>query len=279
MFLSLFTLLIAMSSVQFGASLARGLFATLGPTGATTWRLGLAALLLLLAMRPWKKPLAPQQLTAVLRYGAALGVMNITFYLALARIPLGIAVALEFTGPLALSLFHSRRLSDVTWALLAALGLLLLVPWHGHSDLDPFGVLMALLAGAAWAFYIVYGQRASHLMEGPQASSLGMAVAALLALPIDFLDPSASLWHPEYLWVIAGVAFFSSALPYSLEMVALKRLPARTFGILMSLEPAIATLMGWLFLQEYLAPRDLLAIGCIVTASLGSTLAARNSHG
>ncbi len=265
-----------MLSIQFGASLARGLFGVFGPNGATAWRLGLAALMLFLAVRPWRSPLLAEQRAPLLRYGCALGVMNLTFYLALARIPLGIAVALEFTGPLALSLYYSRRPSDLAWALLATTGLALLIPWQGHSGLDPWGVFFALLAAAAWAAYIVYGQKASQLMPGPRAASLGMLIAALVVWPVALTDPSVSLWHPEYLWPVLGVAFFSSALPYSLEMISLKRLSPATFGILMSLEPAIATLMGRLFLQEYLGSKEMLAIGCIMLASLGSTLTSRH---
>lgn len=271
MFVALITLFIAMSSIQFGASVAKGLFPALGPTGMTTWRLLLAALILLCVWRPWRQKISRQEVIMLVPYGAALGVMNITFYLALARIPLGIAVALEFTGPLAVAIFTSKRSRDYVWALLAGLGLVLLFP-RNESTLDPVGILLALVAGGCWAGYIIFGHKAGKAINGGRAAALGMAVAAMFALPVGLIDRGTDLWQPSLFLSALLVAVFSSAIPYSLEMIALKRLPANTFSILMSLEPAIATLMGWLFLKEILSPIELTAVGCIIAASLGSAL-------
>lgn len=271
MALALITLFIGMASVQFGASIAKGLFPLLGATGATSWRLFLAALILLVVWRPWRQKITRQELKLILPYGAALGLMNVTFYVALSRIPLGIAVALEFTGPLAVAIFTSRRPRDFVWALLAALGLVMLFPTP-QSQLDPFGMVMALVAGACWAGYIIYGQKAGAVINGGRAATLGMVVAMLVALPIGLVDRGTQLWQPSLLVMAFLVAIFSSAIPYSLEMIALKRLRANTFSILMSLEPALATLMGWLFLKEILSPVELMAVGCIIAASLGSAL-------
>lgn len=275
--LAIITLLIGMASVQFGASMAKGLFPVLGPTGATTWRLLIAALILVVVWRPWRQRITRQELRLILPYGLALGFMNVTFYLALARIPLGIAVALEFTGPLSVAIFTSRRPRDFIWAALAGIGLFMLFPTT-DSQLDPFGIAMALAAGGCWAGYIIYGQKAGAALNGGRAAALGMVVAMLVALPVGLVDRGLGLWQPSVMWIALLVGIFSSAIPYSLEMIALKRLRANTFSILMSLEPAIATLMGWLFLKEILGPLELLAVGCIIAASLGSALTSQKSR-
>lgn len=269
--LSLVALVAAMVSVQFGASLAKGLFPALGPEGTTICRCGLAALMLLALRRPWREPLSRPALVAVALYGASLGLMNLLFYLSIARIPLGVAVALEFTGPLSVALFASRRARDLAWVVLAAVGIALILP---RSDsprhLDPVGVSLALGAGACWALYIVLGQRAGKAVPGGAASALGMSVAALVVAPFGIARAGARLLDPS-LWPLAlAVAVFSSALPYSLEMHALRRLPARTFGVLMSLEPALAALAGLVVLRERLTVAQGAAIACIMAASLGS---------
>lgn len=274
---SLILLLTAMASIQFGATLSRSLFPLLGATGATTWRLLLAATILLLIWRPWRFSYSPQQRRGILYYGLSLGFMNLCFYLALERIPLGIAVALEFTGPLTVALISSKRPRDLFWALLATLGMGLILPLHAESQLDPVGVFMALLAGLCWAAYIILGQKTSEQNHAGRAAALGMLVAALVTLPFGLVSKGPDLWQPILLPMALMVAVFSSALPYSLEMMALKRLPSHTFSILMSLEPAIATLMGWLFLQEILAPQESVGIGLIMLASFGSAWYARAS--
>jgi inner membrane transporter RhtA len=268
--------LAAMSTIQFGASLAKGLFPVLGAQGTTALRLGFATLILLAVWRPWRKPLTRRELVAVAVYGAALGGMNLTFYLALARIPLGIAVAIEFTGPLAVAILSTRRALDFLWALLAIAGILLILPLSESSQaLDPLGVVWALVAGTCWALYILFGQRASTEVHGGTATSLGMATAALLVIPFGVAHAGPALLDVS-LWPVGlGVAVLSSALPYSLEMIALKALPTRTFGILMSLEPALAALAGLVILKEQLTLVQWLAIACVILASAGSAATAR----
>lgn len=268
---SVLILCAAMLSIQLGASLAKTIFPVLGPMGVTTLRIGFAALILVLIARPWKRAYSKDELQKVAIYGVALGVMNLFFYLALQRIPLGIAVALEFTGPLSVALWTSRKKLDFLWAFLAAAGIYFVLPMSSATAaLDPVGVLYALAAGACWGMYIICGQKLSHSLPSKIAASMGMLVAALVSLPFGIFSTGTALLEFEH-WPIAfAVAILSSALPYSLEMVALKALPAKTFGILMSLEPALAALSGFLFLKEYLGVAQMLAIGCIIIASLGS---------
>ncbi|MBZ4417467.1 threonine/homoserine exporter RhtA [Myxococcus sp. RHSTA-1-4] len=265
------TLLVAMSSIQAGASVAKRLFPLVGAQGATALRLFFAALMLLAFWRPWRQTLTRKELLAVAVYGAALGGMNLTFYLALERIPLGIAVAIEFTGPLAVALLSTRRPIDFVWAFLAMAGILLILPLSETSKaLDWMGVFWALVAGTCWALYILFGQRAGASVHGGTATSLGMAMAAVLVCPLGVAHAGRGLLDVSLLPMALGVAVMSSALPYSLEMIALKRLPARTFGILMSLEPALAALSGLVFLREQLTLIQWAAIGCVILASAGS---------
>lgn len=276
MLIAISSLLVAMASIQGGASLAKSLFPRIGPEGATLLRIGLAAALLSAIFRPWRKPLAPGSLLPLLAYGGSLGAMNLTFYLALERIPLGIAVALEFTGPLAVAFLASRRWPDLLWATLALCGILMIAPHTaGPAALDPAGISFALGAGAFWALYIIFGRRAGSAVSGAQASALGMIVAALVALPFGVVDAGARLLDLSLLPLALAVAILSSALPYSLEMISLRRLPPQTFGILMSLEPAIAAISGLAFLDERLSAIQWLAIALIVTASAGSAASSK----
>ena len=268
-------LLVAMTSIQSGASLAKGLFPAIGASGTTALRLSLAALLLCVLMRPWQAKLSLQSCRSLLAYGVSLGSMNLLFYLSLQSIPLGIAVALEFTGPLGLALLSSRRLLDFIWIALAAFGLWLLLPTvQTDVPLDPEGMALALSAGLCWALYIVFGQKAGA-EHGKHTVALGTLVAALLVFPIGFWHAGASLFALDLLPVALAVAVLSSALPYSLEMIALTRLPGRTFSILMSMEPAIAALSGLLFLSERLALNQWLAISAIIAASAGAAATIR----
>ncbi|MFP2960225.1 threonine/homoserine exporter RhtA [Myxococcus sp. 1LA] len=270
------TLLVAMTSIQMGASLAKRVFPVLGATGATALRVFFAALILAAVFRPWRKRLTRQELLSVVIYGAALGGMNLTFYLALERIPLGIAVAIEFTGPLALAIFSTRRPIDFLWALLAVAGILLILPLGDTSGtLDWLGVFWALVAATCWALYILFGQRAGGAVHGGTAASLGMLTAAVLVMPFGVAHAGTKLLDVSLLPIILCVAVLSSALPYSLEMYALKALPTRTFGILMSLEPAMAAMSGLLLLNERLSLVQWAAIGCIILASLGSSATSR----
>jgi inner membrane transporter RhtA len=268
-------LLIAMVSVQMGAALVKGLFPRVGVAGATTLRLALASLMLLAVWRPWRRLPKPRETRSLLIYGVAMGVMNLCFYSALARIPLGIAVALEFTGPLSVAMAASRRAVDFVWVALAALGLVALLPvTAGHAPLSPSGVAFALAAGACWALYIVFGQKAGAL-HGGMSTALGTVIGAIVITPVGLVQASAALFDPTILAAACGVALLSSALPYSLEMFALTRLPTRTFGVLMSAEPALGALSGWCFLHESLSLIQWGAVASIMLASAGSAVTSR----
>lgn len=268
-------LLIAMASIQSGASLAKSMFPVVGAQGTTTLRLIFASIIMLLLLRPWRARLDASTLRSVVIYGMALGGMNFLFYMSLRSVPLGIAVALEFTGPLAVALWASRRALDFIWIGLAVVGLLLLIPvGQSGASIDPLGAGYALGAGVCWALYILYGQRAGA-ENGIQTAALGVVIAALFVAPIGIVHAGSALFTPALLPVALGVAILSTALPYSLEMVALTRMPARTFGTLMSIEPAFGALSGLLFLGEKLTTWQWLAILAIITASVGATLSMR----
>ncbi len=268
-------LLIAMASIQSGASLAKSMFPLVGAQGTTTLRLIFASLIMLVLLRPWRARFTSSTLKSVIIYGLALGGMNFLFYMSLRSVPLGIAVALEFTGPLAVALYASRRAMDFVWIGLAVIGLLLLIPiGQTGAAIDLVGAGYALGAGVCWALYILYGQKAGA-EHGIQTAALGVMVAALFVAPIGIVHAGSALLNPALLPVAIGVAILSTALPYSLEMVALTRLPARTFGTLMSIEPAFGALSGLLFLNEVLSMAQWLAIAAIITASVGATLSMR----
>ena len=268
-------LMIAMASIQSGASLAKSMFPVVGAQGTTALRLVFASFIMLLLLRPWRARLTASTLRTVIIYGVALGGMNLLFYMSLRTVPLGIAVALEFTGPLAVALYASRRAVDFLWIGLAVVGLLLLVPvGQTGSGIDLTGASYALGAGVCWALYILYGQKAGA-ENGIQTAALGVMIAALFVAPIGIAHAGSALLTPAILPIALGVAILSTALPYSLEMVALTRMPARTFGTLMSIEPAFGALSGLLFLGEVLSVTQWLAIGAIITASVGATLSMR----
>ncbi|AUX92898.1 threonine/homoserine exporter RhtA [Mixta gaviniae] len=273
--LPVIVLLVAMTSIQGGAALAKSLFPSAGATGITALRLGIGTLILSLIFKPWRLRFTAQQRKALIFYGLALGAMNYLFYLSIRTVPLGVAVALEFTGPLSLALFGSRRASDFIWVLLAVLGLWWLLPLgHSLSHVDPLGAALAVGAGACWAIYILAGQRAGA-DHGPATVAMGSIIAAVIFVPLGVAFAAEGIWQLSLLPIALAVAILSTALPYSLEMVALTRLPARTFGTLMSLEPAMAALSGMLFLGESLNLMQWLGLLAIVLASAGSTLTSR----
>ena len=266
-------LLAAMTSFQAGASIAKTLIPKIGAPGTAALRVGLGALIVAILQRPWRN--MPKSWKWIVIYGLSLGTMNLVFYMSLRTIPLGIAVALEFTGPLALAVFSSRRLIDLVWIALVVAGLALLLPLQGAAQaLDPAGVLYALAAGVGWALYIIWGQKAGAAY-GADAVTLGTCIGALLAIPFGVAHAGSALLSPALLPYAFGVALLSSALPYSLEMVALTRLPARTFSTLLSLEPAIAAVTGVVFLQERLSALQWLAIAAIIVAAAGTALSLR----
>ncbi len=276
--MALCAVLIAMISVQGGAALSKQLFPAIGAQGATALRLFFATLLLWMFWRPWRHWPHRSAWPTLILYGFALGCMNLAFYMSLARIPLGVAVALEFTGPLLLAVATSRRPKDFLFAGMAIAGVALLLPLHDlAAPLDLVGVAYALGAGAFWALYIVFGKRSSGAAPGGSVAAIGMVVATCVALPAGLAHAGADLLTPALLPVALAVALLSSAIPYSLEMISLKRLPAQTFSILMSGEPAIGALFGLALLGEGLSANQWIAIGLIVGASLGTSLSAARS--
>lgn len=264
--------LIGIVSVQFGAALAKHLFGAVGSLGTVALRLFFAAAVLVLWWRPSLR-MSRRAWTVVLAYGVILASMNLCFYLSLARIPLGIAVTIEFLGPLTVALASSRRWLDAFWAVLAAGGVALLM--EGRGTLDLVGCLFALGAATCWGLYIlVSAALGRHTSEG-NGLAVGMAVAAMITVPVGAAGKLTALLRPDVLLAGFGVAMLSSVVPYSFELEALRKLPPRVFGILMSLEPAVAALMGLLVLHETLHPTQWLAVLCVVAASAGATLGAR----
>jgi inner membrane transporter RhtA len=260
-------------SVQIGAAFATTLFDELGPGGTVFLRIAFAALFLLAIWRPALRLGRGPERRDVVLLGLVLAAMNLSFYVALDRIPLGIAVTLEFVGPLGVAIAGSRRRLDLVWVGLAAAGLVLLSPVPG-SDLDALGVVMALLAGSFWAGYIVLTARVGRALPGGDGLALAMGIAALVTIPVGLADGGDALLDAELLAIGALVAVLSSALPYSLELEALRRLPEGTFGVLMSLEPAVAATVGFIGLDQDLAAREVVAIGLVLVASAGALRAA-----
>ncbi|EKM5720162.1 threonine/homoserine exporter RhtA [Enterobacter cloacae] len=268
-------ILIAMLSIQSGASLAKSLFPLVGAPGVTALRIALGTLILVVIFKPWRLRVKKEQRLPLLFYGLALGAMNYMFYLSIQTIPLGIAVALEFTGPLAVALFSSRRPVDFIWVVLAVVGLWFLLPLgQSVSEIDLTGAALALGAGACWAVYILTGQRAGE-EHGPATVALGSLIAAIIFVPLGMAQATDSIWQWSVMPVGFAVAILSTALPYSLEMIALTRLPTRIFGTLMSMEPALAAISGMVFLGETLTFTQTLALCSIIAASMGSTLTMR----
>lgn len=270
-------LIVAMFCFQIGAALAKQLFPIVGASGTTALRLGLASLMLATVWRPWRVRLGAREARTIVLYGMAMGWMNFFFYLSLNRIPLGIAVALEFTGPLVVAIATSRRAIDFAWIALAALGLIVLLPWgHESKPLAPAGIGFALAAGVCWALYIVFGRKAGNT-HGGQTAALGTLAGAVVIMPIGIAQSGAALLSPVLLPTACAMALLSSALPYSLEMYALTRLPTRTFGVLMSGDPALGALSGLIFLGETLSIVQWGAIASIMLASAGSAATSRRT--
>ena len=259
--------LAAASSLQFGAAFAVTLFDELGPGGAAFLRLALAAIVLCAI---WRPSLAGD-LRVAAAFGVALGLMNWSIYESIDRIPLGVAVTIEFAGPLAVAVIGSRRPLDGLWIVLAAAGILLLAD-PGGGSVDGLGVLFALTAAVCWAAYIHLSQRTGRAFPGGSGLALAMVVGALVVAPAGFIQGGGALAEPDLLGSALVVALASSVLPYSLELEALRRLPAAVFGVLMSLEPAVAALAGLVVLGQDLGARELLAIAMVVVASAGATL-------
>jgi inner membrane transporter RhtA len=277
-FIPVIALLSAEVSFTAGATLAKGLFPIIGADGATSLRLLVGAVLLAVVFRPWRIAFAGRW-RALLAYGAALGAMNLMFYLALRTIPLGVAIAIEFTGPLAVAVATSRRRADFIWIALAVIGLSLLLPIGGLGrGIDPVGGALALGAGACWAIYILCGRRAGDT-HGAAAVAGGMIIAALFVAPIGIVHAGLNILRPDVLLIGLGVGILSSALPYALEMVALRRLSATAYGTLVSTEPAVGAAVAFLVRGETLAPVQWLAIAIMIASTIGATVSAPAANG
>jgi len=272
-------LLLAMASIQIGAAIAKNLFVTLGTGGTVFLRVGFAAILLMIIWRPNLRQLKWSQYNGLLLLGLSIAGLNLAFYEAIARIPLGIAVTIEFIGPLGISLFGSRRWRDLIWVGLAATGIILLAPFD-RASLDPIGVGFALLAGACWAAYILFSVRVGQTLPGGSGLALAMSIAALLIMPFGLFEGGTRLLNPSNLYLGLIVALLASLIPFSLEYEALKRIPARVFGVLMSLDPVVAVIVGFVILGEQLGLQSIIAISCITLAAIGVTVfgTQRNEH-
>ena len=264
-------------SVQVGAAFAKSLFPVLGPYGTVFLRLVFAALILMIAWRPrvrgHERSGGGRDYLLVLLFGLVFAAMNTSFYAALDRLPLGVAVTVEFVGPLGVAVFGSRRLLDLLWTVLAAGGIVLLTPVSGVSNvqIDPLGLALALVAGLCWAAYILISVGVGRSFPGGTGLALGMVVGAVLSALIGIWQGGQRLLEWPLLATGSAVALLSSVLPYSFELEALRKLPARVFGVLMSIEPAIAAIVGFVVLGEALGERELLALGLITAASIGAT--------
>ena len=268
-------LLTASTSVQFGAALAATLFDELGPAGASMLRLLFSAIVLAVAWRPAVRGLRRADLGLAVAFGLALGVMNFSFYEGLDRVPLGVAVTIEFLGPVSVAVALSRRRLDLLWVALALAGIVLLANPFGSGGLDPLGVAFLAVAAACWAAYIVLAQRTAGRFRGGEGLAIASVVAALIPLVPGVVQAGGALLHPRLLVLGACVALLSSVIPYSLETDALRRMPAHVFGVLMSLEPVVAAIAGLVVLGQRLSTTDVAAIALVVVASTGATWTAR----
>ena len=271
----LLLVLAATVSVQFGAALAVTLFDRVGAVGSTFLRLALASLMLIAVSRPKIRGWTGAQYRLALAFGISLGVTNMLFYAALGRLPVAVTVTIEFLGPISVAAAYSRRWAEGLWVLLAAGGIVLMTaPWSQTGSLDLVGVALALMAAAGWASYILLAARAGKLFSGRDVLTIAMVVATAAAAVPGILDGGRMLLDPSVLAVGAVVAILSMVIPFSFEFEALRRMPARVFGVLMSLEPAVAVVAGIVVLNQRLALRELIAIALVVIASIGVTRSA-----
>jgi inner membrane transporter RhtA len=265
-------LLCSQLSLNLGAAVAKHLFPLIGVEGVTAYRVGFAAVLMMLVFRPWRTPLTWQQAGNVAVYGCVIGLMNLLIYRSFNLIPLGIAVAIEVAGPLTVAVLSSRRPRDFAAVCLAVAGLYYLLPIHGHVDqLDPVGVAYAAGAAVCWALYIVFGKRVS-VMHGGQSVAWGMTAASLFIVPVGAWYAGSVLLTPGYMLIGLAIAVMSSALPYTLEMLSMRSLSSRTFSMFSSAAPAISALAGMVVLGEHLTLAQWLAIAAIVAASALTSL-------
>ena len=265
-------MLIAIISLQTGASLAKSLFSIVGATGIMSLRLGLGTIILCIILKPWKIRFVDSNFIQLLIYGVSLGTMNFTFYLSISTIPIGLAVALEFIGPLTVSLISLRNLKDFIWVFIAIIGLYFLLPFQTKiENIDLHGEILAICAGICWAIYIIAGQR-TGTKYGSVSAAIGFIIASIIFVPLGLIFAKKGIWQWQILPSSFLVALLSTVIPYSLEMVVLTKLPSRTFSILMSLEPAMATLSGMIFLGETLTFKQYIGLLAIIISSIGSIL-------
>jgi inner membrane transporter RhtA len=257
-------------SIQVGAAFAVTLFDDLGPAGTSFLRLFFAAILLIALWRPRLGESTRAQLRMAGLFGLTLAAMNLTFYYSIDRIPLGVAVTLEMVGPLSVAVAGSHRRADLLWVALAAGGVLLLAE-GGTGELDPVGIALALTAGGFWGLYILLNARTGPMFRGGAGLAIAMAVGALSLLPVGLASAGSELLNPGLMLAAGLVALLSSAIPYSLEVEALRRMPTGVFGVLMSLEPAVAAIAGFVVIGQDLGVRELVAIVLVVGASVGAT--------
>jgi inner membrane transporter RhtA len=272
-FMALMILSIAIIMFQSGSAFAVAVFATIGPMATVALRQGSSALLMGAFAKVWKIDFQNLDLKSLIPYGLSLGIMNICFYLSISRIPLGVAVSIEFAGPLLVGVFASRKKSDLLWVLIAAIGIYLLLPLHQFSQhLDRLGLFYAAIAGAAWAGYIVFGHNIGKTMNETQSVAIGMIICAAISIPLAIfvgVKQNIDLWH----WIMYGamLTFFSGAVPYTMEMYAMKRMSKSTISLIMSLDPAFAAISGFVFLHQKLHFMQIIAVLLIIIASLGAT--------
>ncbi|RKS84509.1 inner membrane transporter RhtA [Orbus hercynius] len=265
-------ILISMASVQGSSSLAKHLFPILGPAGMTAWRLVFSSIMLVLIFKPWRKAVSKQAWKYIILYGLALGCMNFCFYAAISRIPIGIAVAIELTGPIMVAMCAARKLIDFIWLAIAITGLIMLLPIHqANADLDFVGIFLALGAGACWAMYIVFGRKAGQL-HGSSSVAIGSVMVSIVIFPIGLWQSGDVMFSLDVLPLALLVALLASAIPYALDMIALPKVPALTFSTLMSLSPVLGALSGLMFLGETLSGYQWFSIMLIILSSIGTVL-------
>jgi inner membrane transporter RhtA len=264
-------------SIQLGSSLSESLFSSVGPLGATFLRQAFGAIILLCIWRPRLKGLTRKNIMLIVLFGVTLSCLNGAFYSAIARIPLGIAVSLEFVGPLGVAIIQSRHWKDLIWAASAAAGILLLTPL-GSTSLDLLGIGLALLAACFWGIYILVSARLGRAFRGGDGLALSLVVATCVSAPMGIISGGSNLLTTHVLLVGLGVAILAAALPFSLEMEALRRLPSRTFGILMSIEPAVGAIIGFFILHQNIGIREIIAMAFIIAASVGVSLTDTTVH-
>lgn len=262
--------IIAMVAIQVGASISKTIFPYIGPEGTTAYRIGFSAIILCLIFKPWRQ--LPSNWSSLIVYGLCLGGMNLSFYYSIERIPIGLAVALEFLGPLSVAVFSSKNRFDLIWVGLAITGVLILLPDISDvNGLDPVGVGLALFAGACWAGYILYGKRTGSAGSSGVIVAIGMSIAAIVIVPVGVISQGMALLNWSLIPIGIAIGILSSALPYSLEMVALRKMPAQGFSIMMSVEPAIGALAAFMILGELLSFWQWLAVLLVIVASIGSS--------